>query len=249
MSGDKVGMFLAWNGKGSDCAKLFEVTDVLYRGQLFMPEGVKYFADPMGAIKNYKRNPFHESKRTTDMPSGYGLGTIYELMFKVPLLNAHNALADAHGQAKIFVESAVQMTFDLKKNVILMDDVWKGKQASDAEHASELTRAVPLGWSTASLEPSRRYTGPSGGGHVGPTSPVKRACAERSLIKLFLLFFTDTILNMIARETNRYGNEDWVRPVNEEEYRSFYDAAESAEAAQNNGNSNEEDDHDQSPRT
>ena len=67
LSGDKVGMFLAWNGKGSDCAKLFEVTDFLYRGQLFMPEGVKYFADPMGAIKNYKRNPFNESKRTTDM--------------------------------------------------------------------------------------------------------------------------------------------------------------------------------------
>ena len=54
---------------------------------------------------------------------------------------------------------------------------------------------------------------------------------------------------MIDRETNRYGNEDWVRPVNEEEYRSFYDAAESAEAAESNGNSNEEDDHDQSPRT
>ena len=49
---------------------------------------------------------------------------------------------------------------------------------------------------------------------------------------------------MIARETNRYGNEDWVRPVNEEEYRSFYDAAESAEAAETNVNSNAEDDHD-----
>jgi hypothetical protein len=42
-----VGMMLAWKGKASDCSKLFELTEVEYRGTLFMPDGVMYFADPM----------------------------------------------------------------------------------------------------------------------------------------------------------------------------------------------------------
>ena len=32
LEGGKVGMFLAWNGKGSDLTKLFEVTEVIHRG-------------------------------------------------------------------------------------------------------------------------------------------------------------------------------------------------------------------------
>ena len=53
-----------------------------------MPNGVKYFADPMNAMKSYKKNKFNEKNRTPDQPNGYGLGVIYELMFQKPLENA-----------------------------------------------------------------------------------------------------------------------------------------------------------------
>ncbi|EJK64049.1 hypothetical protein THAOC_15253 [Thalassiosira oceanica] len=227
LEGGKVGMFLAWNGKGSDLTKLFEVTEVLYRGQLYMPEGVKYFADPMNAIKGYKKNAFNEKNRTRNQPDGYGLGVVYELMFQKRLKNAHNSIVDARAQAEIFKHPEVQKTFDLTQNVILMDEVWKGKKVKRVEQAAELTRSVPMGWSTElepfEIPPSRRYTGASGGGQLGPTSQVKTVCAERNLAALFCLFFTDPILDLIARETNRYGNEDWVRPVSEEDYRRHYE--------------------------
>ena len=48
--GRNIGIFLAWNGKASDCSKLFEVTEVLHRGECEMPRWVKYFADPMKAM-------------------------------------------------------------------------------------------------------------------------------------------------------------------------------------------------------
>ena len=35
--GTKVGMMLAWNGKASDCTKMFELTEVKYKGELSMP--------------------------------------------------------------------------------------------------------------------------------------------------------------------------------------------------------------------
>ena len=54
-----------------------------YRGTLFMPDGVMYFADPMIAIKGYKRNELNEAKRRPGTPLGYGLGIIYEYMFEV----------------------------------------------------------------------------------------------------------------------------------------------------------------------
>ena len=57
-----VGMMLAWKGKASDCSKLFELTEVEYRGTLFMPDGVMYFADPMIAISGYKRNEWNETR-------------------------------------------------------------------------------------------------------------------------------------------------------------------------------------------
>jgi len=63
-----VGMMLAWNGKASNCSKLFELTEVEYRRTPFMPVGVMYFADPMIAIKGYKRNELNETKRDPGTP-------------------------------------------------------------------------------------------------------------------------------------------------------------------------------------
>lgn len=76
------------------------------------------------------------------MPLGYGLGLMYELIFKEPLENAHNSLADARAQAKVWAHPEVQKTFDKTQNVILMEDVWKGKHTKDAEHTQEITQSV-----------------------------------------------------------------------------------------------------------
>ena len=111
-----VGMMLAWNGKASDCSKLFELTEVEYRGTLFMPDGVMYFADPMIAISGYKRNELNETKRRPGTPLGYGLGVVYEYMFEERLVGAHNSLVDAKAQARIFADPRVQSYFRSHKS-------------------------------------------------------------------------------------------------------------------------------------
>jgi hypothetical protein len=83
MMGNKVGMLLTWNGRGSDCSKLFHVTEVSHRGRLDMPPGIsiKYFCDPKNVISNYRRCLLHESKRGVSIPVGYGLATVYHTAF------------------------------------------------------------------------------------------------------------------------------------------------------------------------
>ena len=52
----------------------------------------------------------------------------------------------------------------------------------------------------------------------GPSTKVMDAINNKDddnmkrLVKLFQFYFTSQLLTTIARETNRYGNEDWVKP-------------------------------------
>ncbi len=96
-------MLLAWNGRASDCSKLFELTEVEYWGMLFiMPDNVEYFSDPMVPLKGYKQSIFNESKCIIGTPLGYGLGTIFKSEFGKMLQDAHNSLMDSHAQARFF---------------------------------------------------------------------------------------------------------------------------------------------------
>lgn len=227
LTGGKVGMLIAWGGKGADCGKLFEITEVLHRGVLEMPQGLKYFADPIRAIKDYKTNKLNESKRQQDVPLGYGIGTVYTIMFNEMFTNHHDSLCDARAQSKIFIQDIFQETFDRWRVVDLLDDVWTGKHKREAEYKQEPTRAVPFGYIDSCEETytpprSMSYTGPAGGGEVGPTSAVTRACANRDLYELWNFFITDDMLEDIARETNRYGNGEWVRKVSDREWREHH---------------------------
>ena len=60
--------------------------------------------------------------------------------------------------------------------------------------------------------------GPSGGGKHGPSLAGVSICHQLSLSALFIFFFPIEFLELIARKTNRYGNEDWVRPVSKRTY-------------------------------
>ena len=219
----KVGMLLAWSGKGGDCGKIFELVEEQYKGELEMPNGVLYFCDPVTTIKEYKTCKLNESKRTSHVV-GYGLGTVYEEAFGEHLEGAHSSIVDARAQAKIVSDKRVKEFIDRTKSVTTMEAVWSGKQKNKAQQRGELTRAVPLGWDdggekTHALPWQRSYSGPQGGGQAGPSSAVTSACSSRNLSDLFMFFFTPELLNDLAEETNRYGSINWVRPVSNEEWR------------------------------
>jgi hypothetical protein len=209
--GRKVGMMLAWNGKGSDCAKLFHITEVQYAGVLFMPKWIEYFCDPCLSISGYKACMLHESKRKSKQP-GYGLGTVYMELFGVELVGAHDSLNDCKAQVRIVAHDSIRKFIDRKKSVCRMENVWAGKQKRNAELSMEPTRAVPHGWEEGADEtfnlPSARkaYLGHAGGGIVGPSSFIATACALRNLADLFLFFITMAMLEEISKQTNKYGN-------------------------------------------
>ena len=91
ITGDKVGMMLAWSGKGSDCSKLFNVTEEHYKDKLFMPKGLKWFCDPAKCIGEYPSCELHDSKRKSKR-KGYGLGLVYSEAFNNEL--SQNVLPD-----------------------------------------------------------------------------------------------------------------------------------------------------------
>jgi len=205
-NGNKVGMLIAWSGKGGDCGKLFEITEELHKGVLNMPRWVVYFCDPITCISHYTSCQLNESKRQSGRV-GYGLGLVYEEAFGEPITNAHNSLRDAEAQAKIVCDARVRGYIDRTKSVVLMKDVWAGKRKQAGQHRAELTRAVPLGWDnegvdTFELPREKSYAGPGGGGQAGPSSAVTRVCSTRSLADLFLFFVPLSLLETVAREAH-----------------------------------------------
>ena len=55
----KSGIFAAWGGKACDCERLFQVVEETHVGTLFMPNGVKYFHDPLTVICNLRSCKLH----------------------------------------------------------------------------------------------------------------------------------------------------------------------------------------------
>ncbi|KAL9186565.1 hypothetical protein ACHAXT_005803 [Thalassiosira profunda] len=113
----KVGMLVAWNGRGSDMTKLFQVTEILYRGVLEMPKGLQFFCDPMMTIKHYTKCALYETRRPSKR-EGYGLDVVYREAFGRRIKDdfeggAHNSLNDARAQAKIFADERVFPFIDL----------------------------------------------------------------------------------------------------------------------------------------
>ncbi len=75
------------------------------------------------------------------------------------------------------------MDFDCTQCVVLLDSIWSGKKKREAECTMVPTYAVPFGWidqgtDLTYIPESMQYLGPAGGGIVGPSSSLTRACAN-----------------------------------------------------------------------
>ncbi len=116
------------------------------------------------------------------------------------------------------------MDFDCTQCVVLLDCIWPGKKKHEAEYTMEPTHDVPFGWTDQGTDvtyipQSMRYLGPVGGGIVGPSSSLTRACANPDIVELWSFYLTDKILEYIADETNQYGNGTWVGKISCKEWR------------------------------
>lgn len=124
IDGNRVGMLLAWGGEAS---KLIHLLNVSKRGaQLDMPQGIKYFCDPQCVVSSYKTCGLQEQRRSRTQPTGYEIGTVYQVAFGEELDRAaHDSLLNILAQVRICKDKRVSKCIDKTKSVKLIDEVWK----------------------------------------------------------------------------------------------------------------------------
>jgi hypothetical protein len=213
----RVGAIVAWNGK-TDLESFFRLTEYTYKDELFMPKGYKYFIDPMACIKTYTGCELNDKKRREGQDRGYALDATYQAAFLTQMDGAHSSIVDVKAQHKIVSDARVKKYLDKNKSVELLTEIWGVKFKRMNAARAEITRPVPVGYTdggTEAHEPSwvNSYTGPSGGPVSGPSTTALSACNGRDLTTVFLGFIALSLLESVARETNRYGSDEWVRTI------------------------------------
>jgi hypothetical protein len=172
--------------------------------------------DPKKVVSHYSSCKLNEKHSSV---IGYGCDEMWCFVTGNDALpGAHSAIVDARAQSTIVADDRFWEYIDRPVSMIAMVDVWAAKRKNRDIRNEELKRKVPTGWtedemgSAWKLPRSKEYSF-AGGGHHGPSLASKTVCESQSLSDLFVFFFPIQFLEHIARETNRYGNEDWVRPV------------------------------------
>ena len=181
-----------------------------------MPRWCPYFMDPKKVISHYSSCKLNQKHSGV---IGYGCDEMWcYVTGNDSLLGAHSAIVDARAQSTVVADKRFLDYIDKPVSMIAMADVWAAKRKNRDIRNNELNRKIPSGWtegvadSAWKLPRAKEYSF-AGGGHYGPSLAAKTACESQSLADLFIFFFPNQFLETIARETNRYGNEDWVRPV------------------------------------
>lgn len=223
-----VGVFAAWNGGSCDVAAAFELTKLTDPEHCKMPPSMLYFWDPMKTVKNYTGNSLNAAKSGV---SGYGLAVMYcHVSGEVKLDGAHDSMIDALAQAQVCEHADMRKYFDKPNGgVELMTEVFSKKFDRKREQAAELKRKVPAGYiedDPAVHTPPEHFAAAAWDSDHPPQllGPTRKAREAETLIDLFYLMFPKRVqngdgtvnttkfsLDMMAKQSNAYGNEDPVQ--------------------------------------
>ena len=99
--------------------------------------------------------------------------------------------------------------------------MWKLKTIKKANQKDEVNWPVPDQWlsgsETVTWQPSHAnsYEGPCGGPEIyGPSNLMKEVSRKTSDIAvIFFKLFPETLFEYIAKMSQKYAYEDWVKPV------------------------------------
>jgi hypothetical protein len=238
--GLKKGIIAAWGGQSCDCEWLFRITEDTHYGILFMPRWCPYFMDPKKVVSHYASCKLSQKHSGV---IGYGCDEMWcYVTGNESLPGSHSAIVDAREQCTIVADKRFWDYIDKPMAMIAMLDVWASKKKNRDIRNAELKRKIPSGWTEGEIGSSwklprdKQYSFAGGGKH-GPSLAAKTVCEGHSLVNLFLFFFPLQFLQTIARETNRYGNEDWVRPASR--------SSTNADDDDNSGNENDGEENDE----
>jgi hypothetical protein len=231
LQGGKKGIILAWGGKACDVEWMFRITEESHQGILLMPENVPFFCDPRQVINHYKGCGLRFEGML-----GLGCAEMWcHVMGKEKLEGAHSAIVDARAQQDIVKDDRFLKFLDKPESMVTMESVWAAKRKKRQLQNAELKRPLPKGWTEDEhkWEIPRRmaYEGSQGGAPHGPSTKAKTVFENGSLAELFFLLFPLSLVLTIAKQTQQYGMEDWVCPVES-----------TRQTSSTNDNSNDDDD-------
>jgi hypothetical protein len=139
------------------------------------------------------------------------------VMGKEKLEGAHLSIVDARAQQDIVSDDRFLKYLDKPESMVTMESVWAAKRKKRELQNAELKRPLPKGWTEddTTWEILRRmaYESSEGGAPHGPSTKAKSVFENGSLAELFFLLFPLSLVNTKAKQTQQYGIEDWVRPV------------------------------------
>jgi hypothetical protein len=140
------------------------------------------------------------------------------------LKGAHSALVDAKAQANTIRRATIHTKTGPKANnlwekgwsqksngVERVADILYSKRQKHAARIAETSRPIPDGWIDGTTVGAPSSTA---GKYDGPVyGPKDAARTVTTFFELWSLFVPISLLEHASRETNRYGNEDWVKEV------------------------------------
>ena len=213
---DDVGILVAYNGQNCDMKWLWKLTQAPF-SQCRMPEKVKWFMDPYRVITAYPACGLNHEQSKLD---SYELGVLWSYIHHGRNLdNLHDSLVDAEAQTDIIISKQFAPFIDRPNSIQPIAEIFSKTQRNEWKKKMEPEREVHQPWkeqtaeSNISWTPDRRdqYTGPSGGGEIGPTAYIKNVARSASnLADMFFGLLPKSFFDGVAEQTNKYAYEDEV---------------------------------------
>ena len=152
------------------------------------------------------------------------MGNFYEFISGSQLENAHSSIVDAKSQTPIVLHKESRCVLTLKHCASYISDVFATKTKKRVTIMEEPERNVHMMWSSDmdanSWLPAKAYNslgGSQGGYDHGPAAKVLEVASKSGTIVDICLLYSDLDLwSSIAKNTEKYANDEWVVEVKED---------------------------------
>ena len=182
------------------------------RHEITMPSSVQLYWDTLTTVGAYDTCKYNKKKYKGEVEVAhlYKLANLYRAMTGTQLDNAHEAFADARAGAVIAGNPELWKYRNKAKGVLPLSDLWEEKKAKADKEEAEINYTIHEPW--VENQPGDATDPKFTGGNYGPQGSATDPCGkEDGIVALFLKFWTPKFLGKVAKETNRYGNEQTVK--------------------------------------
>ena len=174
----------------------------------------------MSVIREYKGCKLNKKHSKIE---SYELGVVWSFIKKCNLNGAHDSLVDMKAQTDIAIHPEFLKYINKTKTYRTIENIFSASEQSELRKKLESSRDIHKPWEDLDERSDRwnpqsenTYTGFASGGRLGASNTIINSAKKTKYIPLaisFLSLFSFQVIQLMAKETNRYAYEDWVRKV------------------------------------